>query len=204
MANLKFFLPLDDDETEELMLSDDVWRLCPSYPGYEASYQGWVRSWIAPGQGHIYKAGQTRANPYFHEGRVLNVHVEGGGTVRRNRAQLVADAFLVQPKEHWQLRYIDGNNRNFKATNLEWEARQDRVIHVARPDKLAGRTHCLWGHPVAEGQGCVVCARTHSSMYSEKRRLKRKGLPFEHVTFEYVLKRRGDWVDPADRVVLSS
>lgn len=195
-------IPLDEYEQDELADTDDVWRPCPNYPGYDASWNGWVRSWIVPNHtvhGYYYEV--WRVNPRVN-GEVLN----------RNRAQLVADAFLVQPEPKWQLRFLDDDHRNAKASNLDWEERYDRLRRNETERRLnpnrTRQTHCKWGHELNDetvrltGEGsnmCVVCARAHASRYGEIRTLKKKGEPHEHVTFEYVLKRKGVWVPESER-----
>ena len=200
--NSKYLLPLDEYDQEELDLYGDLWRPCPSYPNYEASYGGWVRSWVTV-------SGLKRHNPYYHEGHRLTVLLGDGRLVNRTRGQLVADAFLVPPEEMWQLCYLDGSNKNPSARNLSWEERVDRLIRAEaegkHPEK--NKQFCEWRHPLfgdnvklnsLGSRACVICMRAYSSRYGMVRRLKRKGLPFEHVTHEFVLKSRGDWVDPED------
>jgi hypothetical protein len=194
--NRRFMLPLDEYDEEELMLSDDLWRPCPSYEGYDASIKGWVRSWVSP----------RHSQGLIHEGRRINVR-RNGEILNRTRGQLVADAFLVQPEPTWQLCYLDGDNKNFEAKNLTWEPRQDRVTRANAMGKHFGqnKTHCKWGHPLSDdtvritvggSRMCLVCARAHASMNQYKRRLLAKGETIDHLTFEYVLKQRGDWVEP--------
>lgn len=197
--NKKYLLPLDDEDHEELTDLGDLWRPCPSYPGYDASWNGWVRSWIQPHHtvhGFYYEV--TRVNP-----------VVDGVKLNRHRGQLVADAFLVQPEEAWQLGYVDGNKSNFAAKNLTWEPRVTR-LQRAQESKYQNthKSHCVWGHAKTEDNVsvkdvvswmCLICSRAHASRYQEIRTLKRKGQPFGHVTFEYVLKRKGVWVEPEDR-----
>lgn len=198
------FIPLDDYDQEELDLSGDVWKVCPNYPEYEASYNGWARSWVTI-------SGVRRHNPLYHEGLRLVVRMPDGSLVNRRRAHLVADAFLVPREPLWQLLYLDGNNSNTAARNLAWEERQARLIRAEEQGLIPHdrKTACKWGHSLVEGsfkltalgaRDCLICARARSSCYRRKLSLTAKGLPSDHLTLEYVLKERGEWVEPEDRV----
>lgn len=198
-SNKKYLLPLDEEDEEELMDLGDLWRPCPNYPGYDASWNGWVRSWIQPNHtvhGFYYEI--TRVNPLVN-----------GVRVNRHRGQLVADAFLIQPEPEWQLGYLDGDKTNFAVKNLTWETRVSRLERAQATKRLhQHKSHCRWGHEKTESNVsvkdevswmCLICARAHASRYGEIRTLKSKGLPYDHVTFEYVLKRKGVWIAPEDR-----
>lgn len=199
-SNVRYRLPFDEYDYEELDLSGDLWRPCPSYPGYEAAYSGLIRVWR--------KFGET-SYPYILISKKVQV-TRDGVSRKISRALLIADAFLIPPQEGWAIRYINGDNTDFSMPNLMWEPRQNRVARANAMGKHFGRnkSHCVHGHPLSGdsvritsggSRMCLVCARAHTSMYQEKQTLKKHGLPFDHVTLEYVLKRRGDWVAPENR-----
>lgn len=202
MSNHRFLVPLDEDELDELQMNDDVWRPCPNYPGYDASWNGWVRSWTVPNH---------TVHGYYYEVHRVNPKVNGV-VLNRHRGQLVADAFLVQPEPQWNLTWLDGDKTNHAAKNLNWEDRLTRVQRANQAAKLNGnrphKSHCIWGHELSgdlvriTGDGsnmCIVCSRAHASRYQEIKTLKKKGLPHDHVTHEYVLKRKGVWVPEEQR-----
>lgn len=191
LPNWEFLLPFDEYDEEELEANGDIWRPCPSFPGHDASFNGWVRSWVMPGH---------KVNGYYFEGKRVNS--PDGVVKNKTRGQLVADAFLVPREPLWQLRYRDGDNLNASVPNLSYEPHHDRAIrNLALAKHSAERkSHCVHNHKLTDEsvrtkpdgtRMCLVCSRAHSSMQFERKKLQRKGLDASHVTFEYVLKRKG-------------
>lgn len=189
LANWAYLLPFDEYDEEELEATGDLWRPCPSFPDHDASYNGWVRSWIMPGH---------KVNGFYYEGQRVN-----SPTVKnKTRGQLVADAFLVPKEPLWQLRYLDGDNQNASLPNITWEPHRDRALRNLALAKHTTpmKSHCVHNHKLstdtvrtkADGtRMCLVCERAHSSMHGYRRRAAARGEDTSHITFEYTLKRKG-------------
>lgn len=181
---------LTKDELAELRSTGDVWAECPSYPAYEASFKGRIRSW---------------RDVRFPDGREMfasnrmNIMMPDGHFASKNPGQLVADAFLVEkPSKLHTLCHIDGDSTNNQVYNLCWESRSEVRLRSYK-QLFCKRQHPLSGPNLRiSTRGSRVCKTCNNAAVGAsklRKRLRKKGLPFDHVTTDYILDRREELDD---------
>ncbi|MGB7842521.1 MAG: NUMOD4 domain-containing protein [Salinimicrobium sp.] len=84
----------------------EIWQRLPSYPGYEVSNRGNVRTW--PEGEAVEKLS------------VIGCHAVRLGDDLKGIHTLVAETFLFRPQNKHEIRHLDGNPKNNHCTNLEW------------------------------------------------------------------------------------
>lgn len=107
----------------------ETWKDVPSFPDYEVSSFGRVRSkertaW----NGHGYHVLKTRImKPHLNRKGYYYVKLrKEGKTYTRETHRLVLKAFKGEPStSHLVSRHLDGNNKNNHISNLEWGTRKE-------------------------------------------------------------------------------
>lgn len=150
----------------------ELWMPCPSYPGYEASDNGRVRS---VDRTIVDAANRTRRMA----GRVLSqavtpkgyLKVSPGRGVTGKVHQMVCEAFNgPRPTPAHEVRHLNGDSQDNRPENLVWgtasENRQDTLRHGTH--NFAKRDECANGHRYTEantyrltkgGRGCRECRK---------------------------------------------
>lgn len=172
------------------MAKGEVWRAVLGYERlYEVSNMGRVRSLtrIVP---------HSRYGKQIIYGRVLRPGVSSGGyysvCLRRDGKaktfavyRLVALAFCPRDSEFLEVRHLDGDQKNDKASNLKWGTRSenmnDRIAHGT--DRNVLKTHCPQGHEyrgenlrftAQGGRVCKSCAVAATRRWREKNSIEKK------------------------------
>lgn len=158
------------------------WQDIPSFPNYQASSLGRIRSldWVDA-------AGKTQKSivlkQYRDKSGRMQVHLTRDGRAHTKFShRLILEAFSGpgEPGDlclHW-----DDDPSNNKPSNLRWGSRLQNAADAKRNGKIhaANKTHCLRNHPLMEpnlvpsrlkrGQRCcLACQRELNN---------RKGRPF--------------------------
>ena len=124
---------------EETLKQEEEWRPIPSFPGYEVSDHGRVRSWLKPGARRGTRADQPRAvATRTDRGYVKFIaRVDGAcATVFVHKAVLLAFRGPCPPG--MESRHGDGRPSNNRLDNLSWGTKAENEA-----DKLAHGTHVL-------------------------------------------------------------
>ena len=155
-------------------MTTEEWRPIPGFPAYQVSDLGRVSS-TKYGDVRILR-GTVGGNGY----RSVQLYPDGARPVQRTVHSLVAEVFHgPKPSEHHEVRHLNGNRLDCRATNLQWGTRsenmQDAVSHGTHA--WARRTHCKYGHPFDGVTGkqriCRTCRREASRRYERDTRAKR-------------------------------
>lgn len=159
---------------------NEEWRRIPGHPDYEVSDLGRVRSWKTVGPGgpppRYLTGGVSRG---YRTVIVRTDGKRGDGFVHR----LVAAAFLgPRPHPKAEVRHLDGDKANNRATNLEYGTHQENALDVAKTTghHFGSRTHCINGHPYDEtntywrkreggGRHCRTCRREWARAHAPER-----------------------------------
>ena len=108
----------------------ETWVTIPSYPGYEASNLGQIRSWCWT----INKHHCEMAN--FPKLKTIGVNDNGycivgiGHSANRRVHVLVAASFIGPKLPGMDVNHIDGNKQNNRVDNLEYLSRSDNHRHA--------------------------------------------------------------------------
>ena len=98
-------------------MDKEIWKDIKGYENlYQVSNKGQVKSlnWERSGKERILKPGKG-------DDRYLQVVLSKDGKKKTIRVhQLVAEAFVENPKGEKYIDHLDGNNRNNNAENLKW------------------------------------------------------------------------------------
>lgn len=151
------------------------WHALPGFENrYEVSSAGDVRR-IATG--HVLAQGTDRKGY-----RWVSLSLRGR-TKRVRLHRLVALAFRGEPAPRQEVRHLDGNPGNNRATNLKWgsksENRLDSVRHGTHYSHSAHKTACDHGHDftpenTAHLAGKRVCKRCRLDRQTKYRANKRQ------------------------------
>lgn len=101
----------------------EIWKTIARYPKYEVSTEGRVKNTctgtvlVASNDSRGYPSVTIRASDGQH---TKNVH------------RLVAETFLPNPENKRTVNHIDGNKRNNRISNLEWNTVSENVAHAYR------------------------------------------------------------------------
>lgn len=113
----------------------EQWRAIRGHPGYQVSNEGRVRSvdrWIHYCDGRRAKFKGKLLKPGAVGKGYLQVAL-GGDAPNNYVHDLVGRAFIGMPRRRQEIRHLDGNPANNRATNLCWgtksENQLDRIVH---------------------------------------------------------------------------
>lgn len=135
----------------------EVWRPIPSYPGYEASDLGRIKSCERvivratrfgeirqPIRERILKPGR------FSDGREFVVLT---GQKNRQVHRLVLEAFVGPCPPGMEACHNDGDHTNNRLSNLRWDTRSSNMLDLTRHGvgRWSNKTHCIHGHELTEG-----------------------------------------------------
>ena len=113
-------------------MNKEIWKPIPSFPGYEASSQGRIRTYllrgklykIMPTPQHILKASLNKSRP--HIPRYYKVTLtRNGKNFQRMVAHLVLETFVGPRPEGKQVCHNDCNSLNNCVTNLRYDTRRN-------------------------------------------------------------------------------
>lgn len=135
----------------QLTPAHEEWRVIPSFPDYEASSLGRIKS-------------HRRGGPKILKGRVnrfgyWQVNVINPDKVAKTRPvhSLVAEAFHGPRPEGLDVRHLNGISTDCRPENLEYATTSqnmyDKVLHGTH--MWANKTHCPQNHPY-EGDNLYV------------------------------------------------
>lgn len=110
------------------MPSDEIWRPCPSWTGYEASNHGRVRRSTA---GRLTEAGRVIGCNVKNRYAMVSVKVDGKFTSVPVH-WLVTDAFFGPRPSGLVTNHLDGNKHNNAPTNLEYVTHKENHHHALR------------------------------------------------------------------------
>jgi hypothetical protein len=149
------------------MKTEPEWRPIQSFPGYEVSGEGQVRSW--------YRGTARILKPCPLPTGYLRVFLCRAGPKRRHTRYihtLVLEAFHGARQPGMEARHLDGNRENNRSDNLRFGTRSDNqldnVRHGVNPNTM--KTCCPKGHPydtentyisTRGGRHCRTCMRAH-------------------------------------------
>jgi hypothetical protein len=108
----------------------ETWAPIPSYPGYEASNFGQIRSWCWT----INRRHREMAE--FPKRKTVRINENGycivgiGHRISRRVHVLVAEAFIGAKPYKMDVNHIDGNKQNNRVDNLEYLSRSDNHRHA--------------------------------------------------------------------------
>jgi hypothetical protein len=148
------------------------WRPVADYEGlYEVSDAGYVRSLPRPGARRNRMYGGQDLKGVRQITGYLGVNLG-----RRNKRYahmvhvLVCEAFHGPRPEGMQVRHLNGNETDNRASNLAWGTRSeneiDKVHHGTQYN--VNKTHCPQGHPY-EGRNLIVARRGDGSVFRQCR-----------------------------------
>lgn len=174
--------------------TEDGWRPVVGLEGqYEVSDQGHVRSLDRTIEYVDGRSGKTCTR--FAKGVVLkpgaaksgHLHVVLCGATRTVHS-LVADAFIGPRPDEYEVRHINGQPADCRATNLEYGTRSDNTEDSKRHGTHfhAGLTECTRGHDLTDSANlqksakgdrrtCLACRRERDAMYRTGSRVKVEG-----------------------------
>jgi hypothetical protein len=114
----------------------EIWRDIKSFPGYQVSNYGRVRSFINNRYGvcdewHILK-------PTINKHGYRSVCLGRGN--RRLVSRLVAEAFIPNPNNLPLVRHLDDDPSNNQVHNLAWGTQTDNMQDCVRHGRLVGNT----------------------------------------------------------------
>jgi hypothetical protein len=154
-------------------MTQEIWRPARGYEGaYEVSDQGRVRS--LPGDP---SRGRRGGKILKASGRYLAIDLFG---TRKGVHVLVAEAFHGPRPIGYEVRHLNGNAHDNRASNLAWgtpaENAQDKRLHGT--DWQANKTHCPAGHAYDAkntrvrrdgARGCKACDRAWKATLPPKK-----------------------------------
>jgi hypothetical protein len=153
----------------------EIWRPCPSWPGYEASNLGNIRSvdQILVNRNGVERRwkGRVRVPHYGSEG--YGILIVRGNSVKT--CWMVADAFLGPRPDGAVVRHGPGGASDDRPVNLRYGTQAENI-----GDSVAAGTHrnvrkktCPKGHPYDALNGTNRrCRRCHNE--NERQRLSRQ------------------------------
>lgn len=101
-----------------------MWKAIPTYPGYEVSTEGQVRS-LRFGKTKELSQQLSSTGGYAQ----VRIGVQGKGrTLRVHR--LVAETFLPNPNAYTEVDHIDRNRTNNRVSNLRWVTRSENLLNT--------------------------------------------------------------------------
>ncbi len=159
----------------------EEWRPIPSYPDYEASGLGRIRSnrrkrsrIMTPSLTGTYLAVCLRADTSRGK-RTVTVH------------SLVAEAFHGPRPSGLEVRHLNGDSADNRVVNLSYsthgENLRDRARHGTDPNAL--KTRCAKGHPYDEAnthrtktgsRACRACNRANVRRYHQRAAFRAAGV----------------------------
>ena len=115
---------------------NEIWKIIPSYPDYEASTLGRIRR--KTGGSRNTKVGRILKHMIHYKGYV---RVDLGAKAKGKRVHhLILEAFVGPRPEGKQTNHINGIKSDNRLVNLEWVTPQQNVRHSF--DKLGHKALC--------------------------------------------------------------
>lgn len=162
--------------------SPEQWRVIEGFPEYAVSSWGRVRS---SRQRPTRMLKTRRGNPYVQ----VSLCTEPTKHVTKSVHVLVCEAFHGPRPEGMQVRHLNGDHTDNRASNLQWgtatENALDRVAH-GRHEKAA-QLECKYGHPFDDvntyrnprngRRACKTCRRAYLAEWRTNRALRAASVP---------------------------
>lgn len=158
-------------------MTTEQWRRVPSSPDYLVSSHGRVASFNPRWKRPRFLRGHVATNGYrmVYVGKVRTLH------------GVVAEAFHGPRPDGMQIRHLDGDKTNNRASNLTYgtasENAIDSVEHGVHPN--ASKVECIRGHAFDERntyitpigtRGCRQCRAWHARELRTRRALAAAGI----------------------------
>ena|SRR5215471_8346738 len=102
-------------------LDPEIWKPIITFPGYEVSNHGRIKSFRRYADGQILKPGLN------NQGYLTVVLMLNGKMKSKSVHRLVAETFIGKQPEGMQVSHLDGDSRNNYVTNLAWMTPSDNV-----------------------------------------------------------------------------
>ena len=160
------------------------WTPINGWPYHEVNENGEVRSLdreFPDPLGRTFRRRGKMLTAYMANGYPTVTLSDRGRRRTQQVHRLVAEAFLGPRPEGADIRHLDGDPTNNRASNLAYGTRseniRDLVAHGRHPQ--ASRTHCPQGHPYDEvntyrtrsgSRQCRTCNRVRAREYQRRRR----------------------------------
>lgn len=167
-------------------MTTETWRPHPTFTSYEVSDQGQVRSierTVRQRNDRVRTFPARLLKPTADDFGYLRVTCSSGGIDTKVRVHvLVCEAFHgPRPPGDSQVRHLNGNHLDNRASNLQWGTRSENVRDSIEhgTHNHAGKTECVNGHKftpentVTRANGsrrCRTCARANSRRSKAKAR----------------------------------
>lgn len=179
-----------------------IWRTIPSYPNYEVSSLGAVRSKTRiTSHGHK-RAGQKMKQLTQDSGHMWVGLTRNGKQHKKYVHALVLEAFVGARPDSLICRHLDNNPKNNQVANLAWGTQsqnmKDRKGHGT--NDRSNKTHCPHGHHYAGsnlriyqgGRYCRACGYAHAAL----RYAKKAGKP--ELDFQVVSNQKFSELNPPE------
>lgn len=158
-------------------MSAEQWRPVVDFPDYYVSDQGRVMS-MKHRKPHLMYL-KPHDLPYLR----VELSRENRQYVRRVH-RLVAEAFHGPAPEGHEVRHLNGDSHDNRASNLRWGTRAENMQDMVRHGRShwANRTECPRGHAYTDentlrwadgGRVCRTCHRERTNEYGKRNRAAR-------------------------------
>ena len=117
------------------MEEKEIWKDIPSFPGYQVSNLGRLKSYKEDKiNGKLFKLSPDLRTGYIVV-KLYNTHT--GKRETRGIHRLVAEAFVPNPENKPQVNHIDEDKSNNRVDNLEWVTAKENSNHGTRNKRIA-------------------------------------------------------------------
>lgn len=161
------------------------WRPVVGYEGkYEVSSDGQIRTLPRIDSYGRPVKGRLRTLSVVGNGYQLITMSSDGKKAGRYVHVMVAEAFHGPGPHGMEVRHLDGNKLNNRASNLAWGTSGENKLDMVRHGShyTASKTHCPQGHPYSDANTyvnpagsrcCRTCRREQGQRRTERARLAR-------------------------------